>query len=175
MKVLYTRYCLTMLALTSIIEGGQFASVDLIPKPLSYSYVSYSTQGVNTGLLPVTARPEYPDMCDQSENFKKLNEFAEYPNDWNGYGATPFSKDLIDRIRQLLFDLPVQPEIFPTARSSIQLEYDVGENHIEIEVSSDDVNIMIMKGIGSFTHDSFPYDENAIREAVDRFYANISV
>ena len=138
---------------------------------------SFAADGLRYGNPPMeVCMPEYPDMCEQSENLKRLEAFSAFKENWNGYGANSFPKTLIDRIRRLLVVLTIQPEIFPTARDSIQLEYDVGDNHIEIEVfSNGDVKVLSMKGIGHFTQDSFSYDEDAIRRVVDRFYASIAV
>lgn len=51
---------------------------------------------------------------------------------WNGNGAPGFSSSLMDRIEALINELNIQPEIFPTALSTIQLEYDNSrKDHME--------------------------------------------
>ncbi len=67
------------------------------------------------------------------ENLMKLDSFKELENDWNGYGAEPFNEEHIEKVKFLVSLLKIQPEIYPTARNSIQLEY--GE--LEYEIFSD--------------------------------------
>lgn len=175
-KILSPKY-LMVIALTGIMELSQIPTITPSVNQDGGIAIHYSTQGLQyTTILNGHNRREFADMCDQSENFRKLDDLSTFGENWNGYGANAFSTGLINRIRALLIDLPVQPELFPTARESIQLEYDVGENHIEIEVfDNNEVKVLSMIGVGKFTHESFSYDEKAIREVVDRFYASIAV
>lgn len=54
----------------------------------------------------------------------RLGEIEELQNDWNGNGASAFSKKLIDMARELVYSLSMQPVILPTGRDSIQMEYE---------------------------------------------------
>lgn len=67
----------------------------------------------------------------------KLKEISEYKENWNGYGAEPIRKNLIDACKFIVNQVAVYPEIFPTANKSIQLEYHSGKEYIEIEIFSD--------------------------------------
>ena len=60
----------------------------------------------------------------------KLDEISKLDSNWNGYGAEPISKEIIDKVAELLPNLNKQPEIFQTADDTIQLEYD-GENECD--------------------------------------------
>lgn len=59
-----------------------------------------------------------------TRNLHKLERIATLGDNWNGYGAEPLSAKLILQVRNLLYELYIQPEIFPTAAGTIQLEYE---------------------------------------------------
>lgn len=73
------------------------------------------------------------------KNLTKLEEIKSLKHNWNGNKARPISKKIINKTKTLLVKLDRQPQIFPTADDSIQLEYD-GENnsYLELQVKSDD-------------------------------------
>lgn len=76
-------------------------------------------------------------MISKQDCFDRLKEISEFKENWNGYGAEPIDKDLIDECKIIVNQVSVYPEIFPTANKSIQLEYDSDEAYIEIEIFSD--------------------------------------
>ena len=79
------------------------------------------------------------DANDKSENLKKLEEISSLKADWNGNGAPGIPPVLIKKARALIKALPIQPEIFPTALETIQLEFDNDRHdHMEIEISTSD-------------------------------------
>ena len=59
-----------------------------------------------------------------ADSLLRLQEIAALQDNWNGNGATTFSKELIARARQLISSLSIQPIILPTGRDSIQMEYE---------------------------------------------------
>lgn len=76
----------------------------------------------------------YPTV---EENVKLLREIEKYDEDWDGEGGLPFGADFVEEIIRLLPTLPVQPEIGPTGRGSIDLEIGVlkpGERFSDIEI-----------------------------------------
>lgn len=68
-------------------------------------------------------------------SYQKISEIRCLEDNWNGNGAPKFSSQLLDSVRSIVEKLTRQPHIFPTARESIQLEYenDVGD-YLEFEV-----------------------------------------
>lgn len=68
-------------------------------------------------------------------SYQKISEISCLPENWNGNGASSFSAELLDSIRNIVKKLVRQPSIFPTARDSIQLEYenDIGD-YLEFEL-----------------------------------------
>ena len=84
---------------------------------------------------------EVEEMSNLEENYRKLNEFTKLQPNWDGYGGVPIDNDLIILVSNLLTDLMVQPELFPTGRGTIQLNYGSlqrGSDYIEFEVFSED-------------------------------------
>lgn len=49
----------------------------------------------------------------------KLEEIKNLKKDWNGYGANEFSLELINKCEEIVKNLYIQPEIFPTGNNSI--------------------------------------------------------
>ena len=74
----------------------------------------------------------------RNRNLDKLDAIALLGENWNGHGAKPFSRTLIERARHVILNLDVQPEVFPTAANSIQIEYEKenGE-YLEIQIVED--------------------------------------
>lgn len=71
-------------------------------------------------------------------NLDKLSEIAALEDDWNGNGAGKFSEELIDKVRNIIIFLDIQPEVFPTACGTIQLECDKADgSHMEIEIGEE--------------------------------------
>ncbi len=78
-------------------------------------------------------------------NLEKIYRFSDYKEDWDGYGAPPFDKSVIERAVKFIFDenLKIQPNVFPTGRGSIQLEFEPDDNHyLEIEIFKDRYNLL---------------------------------
>lgn len=84
---------------------------------------------------------------DLTINLERLEDIARLDSDWNGYGAKPFSRTLIADVRNIIPYLSKQPEIFPTGRNSIQLEYHLSdESYLEFEVFEDKIVGMQVSG-----------------------------
>ena len=111
----------------------------------------------------------------QMDNLDKLEVIEGLTDGWNGNGAPPFSKDLIKRIRDLLGSLDIQPEIFPTALQTIQLEFDNSRrDHMEIEIGdSEDVEIFTVLYNGKEITESIVYDASKINQIVKDFNSTI--
>ncbi len=112
----------------------------------------------------------YPD--GKSFNLAKLKVISELQNDWNGNGAGAFSSALIEKVRDLLEHLTIQPQIFPTALSSVQLEYDNSKrDHMEIEIGEYDVaEVFCVTYDGRESFESISVDYKSINERVGAFY-----
>ena len=68
----------------------------------------------------------------------KLDNIQRLKDDWNGYGAKPIPIGVVDLCRNIVMELENQPEILPTARRSVQMEYRLKDrSYLEIEVFED--------------------------------------
>ena len=109
---------------------------------------------------------------DKIENLKKLETIALLRDNWNLNGAKAFTDSLIKKGRDLIFFLEIQPEIFPTACESLQLEYDREDgSHMEIELTDrDEAEIFMVdtKGGESFVNISASLEN--INKVVRDFY-----
>ena len=82
---------------------------------------------------------EHENDISLIENLRKLEKIGELGPDWNGYGACPFSKSMLRKAKWLIKSLNIQPEIFPTADGTIQLEWNgKNESYLEIQFSEDE-------------------------------------
>lgn len=77
------------------------------------------------------------------KNLEKLSYIATFKENWNGYAAVPLSKLLINEVRNILLNLSEQPDLFPTARGSIQIEYELKDkSYLEFEIFEDKIVVM---------------------------------
>lgn len=117
------------------------------------------------------------DLVRNIRNMQKLEKFRSFEKDWNGDQAETFSLELLARVRNVLNSniLPRQPEIFPLADGSIQMEWEKknGE-YLEITTNTSKTWDVLQldeneneKGDGKIAADSA-----LIGRLVERFYAD---
>lgn len=64
-----------------------------------------------------------------------LESFLTLPKNWNNNGAMTPSKELVNKMKGIVSVLPIQPEVFLTARDSIQFQYEKDNgNYLEFEL-----------------------------------------
>lgn len=126
----------------------------------------------NKGDIKVPGLREVNINDEKMENLKKLETIASLPDDWNANGAGTFSGGLIKKMRDLLLLLEVQPEIFPTACGSLQMEYDkMDGSHMEIELTEDEAaEVFTVDGTGAETMRRIPVYAEEINGVVRDFY-----
>jgi len=76
----------------------------------------------------------------KQKNIGTIHSFADLARGWNGYDAPPFDATLLNHCIKLIKILEprFQPDVFPTARNSIQFEYeDKHGRYLEIEIFED--------------------------------------
>lgn len=108
----------------------------------------------------------------REDNLRKIRNIGNLKDNWNGNGASAFSKALIDRVTELVSTLPIQPEVFPTALNTIQFEYDNSRHdHMEIEIGdSDEAEIFIVTYFGKEIEESIPSTYESLAERIAQFY-----
>ena len=108
----------------------------------------------------------------KKRNFEKLSVIRSLKQGWNGNGAPSFSSSIIDKAEELIDELNIQPEIFPTALGTIQIEYDNSRrDHMEIEIGEEDIaEIFIVYFNGEESIEQIPATADHINERVIDFY-----
>ena len=113
-------------------------------------------------------------IISKSQNFHRLDEIAKLEEDWNGYGAKVFSQDLINKCKNIINDLEVQPYIFPTNRKSIQFQYELEDrSYLEFEIFEENISCLeVPKRIYSnaCTYEFSISELKRIKEIVKKFY-----
>jgi hypothetical protein len=100
----------------------------------------------------------------------RIDYFASFGENWNGYGASSLPDSVISRARDLVEHLPDKAKVFPTAQSSIQFELDyIPEKYMEIEVFPDSYAVFFEAGSLSEDHERMSYD--AILEKIKAYDA----
>ena len=106
-----------------------------------------------------------------SESLKRLEEIKRLEYNWNGYEAEPFSPAFVNRVETIVRGLSKQPKIYPTAQSSIQLEYkNENGDYLEFEIFKNGIiNQFLLKKDGeSKTHKRIP--KNTLNKVIESFY-----
>ncbi len=108
----------------------------------------------------------------KADNLKKLKMIKGLKDGWNGNDAPAFSDLVIDNVCGIIEKIDIQPEVFPTALGSIQLEYDNSRrDHMEIEINDSDLaEIFIVKYSGEEYFESIAATSEEINKRVGEFY-----
>ena len=108
----------------------------------------------------------------KSRNMEKLSVISKLKDNWNGNGAAPFTKKLIEKVTDIVDKLLIQPEIFPTALGTIQLEFDNSRrDHMELEIGElDEAEIFIVYYNGVESFENIAVSAETINHRVGDFY-----
>ena len=80
-------------------------------------------------------------------NIQKILKFKDLPLNWNGNDAEPFDKSFVKMVANIVSILELQPEVFPTARQSVQLEYEKENgDYLEFEIFENQIIMYQEKG-----------------------------
>lgn len=110
------------------------------------------------------------------EIFKKyrnrLEQILNLPDNWDGDNAKAFSSELIKKVGNILLKLKTQPEIFPTARNTIQLEYEKDDgSYLEFEIAEDEnAKVFMIDSEGNEKQSSVKANPEEINNIVSSFY-----
>ena len=85
---------------------------------------------------------KYVNQRKKIKNLTKLHEYSQLEENWDLEGAKPFAKELINLAWEIILKVGIQPEVFPTMRESIQLEYEKDNgDYLEFEIYEDRIEI----------------------------------
>ena len=111
------------------------------------------------------------DDKKQTSNLKKLDVISNLNDNWDGYGAKPLQKKLIALTADLIRKLYIQPEIFPTADGTIQLEFEKDNgDYLEFQFSGKGLcDVFRLRGDNEEYFKSHD-DSSSINHLVEEFY-----
>lgn len=91
--------------------------------------------------MPTSTRVNVTDRYSLDKlklNKRTLFNLRNLQHNWNGYNAEPINNDIIDKTERLISMIHFQPQIFPTGRGTIQIEYyNNDDDFMEIEIFDD--------------------------------------
>lgn len=105
-------------------------------------------------------------------NLKNIDQIAHLENGWNGNNAKAFEQSLITKVRKIITALELQPELFPTACGSIQIEYEKKDgSYLEIEINTTGTcEVFKIDSNGIEIYSSIPDNIESIANVVRNFY-----
>lgn len=105
-------------------------------------------------------------------NLLKLEEIKSLKRNWNGNNARKIGKRIINKTKFLIINLDRQPQIFPTADDSIQIEYDGPDNsYLELQVTKkNNLSFYKVDKTGKEITGIIPASSFALNELVEGFY-----
>lgn len=106
------------------------------------------------------------------KNMLKLDEIKSLKRNWNGNQAKPIPGKIVNKTRALILNLEKQPQIFPTADDSIQIEYDGDNNsYLELQISKEnELSYFKVDKQGKEFTGSIPCSSFALNSLVGEFY-----
>lgn len=102
-------------------------------------------------------------------NRKKLKLIESFKDDWNGYGAKPISKNVIQQAYEINSKLQYPLEIFPRADNSVQFEMDLADDYIEFQVMEDKIECFIIQNEKEYYINVSKGDINTINQLTENF------
>lgn len=110
------------------------------------------------------------ELCN---NLKKLKEISDLKDNWNDNNAKKFSPELISIVKNILENIVEQPEIFPTANNSIQMEYELIDNsYLEFEIFEDKIICLEVpqRNYSKYKEQIIPNNIKIINNIVNNFF-----
>lgn len=91
-------------------------------------------------------QPNNATIINKDKNIEQIKMISSLEFDWNGYGSPPVPESVINLSIDIINTLDIQPEIFPTARKSIQFEYHKKDkSYLEFEIYESKITILIVE------------------------------
>lgn len=136
------------------------------------SYIQYINLDQEKGYVGLYTNKAIDLM--KVENLNKIRKMALFDDDWNGTGGSSFSKGAINFFEVIINALEKQPQIAPTGRNSLLMQYELDDKSLlAFEVSERRTEeVFIPKGDYSLAQMEV-FTENVsqqINESVERFY-----
>lgn len=133
---------------------------------------------LKSGVAPLRRRAALPQINPLSElrkiNEMKIRDFGKLLPGWDGYGALPIPGVVITRALGVISKLNEQPlYVFPSARETIQFEYDIADTSLEREISEKSVEFLSVDG--NVTDEWSSSDINDLLRVIDEFHSKARI
>lgn len=167
-------FCVMTLAL--VLVGTTIGTASIPVQPFAESQNTFfSTEtsnrnSYNSGNISLWLEGDSVMSVDKAQSLERLIEIEQLQENWNGNGAKRFSDSILSFARKIVMNLLIQPAIFPTARDSIQLEYenDLGD-YLELELFEDEqIKMFSFDHTGKSLTQEINFD--SINKVVSKFY-----
>lgn len=107
---------------------------------------------------------------DVIESMVSIDGIARLDDNWNGNYASKFGENLLMFVREIVMRLEIQPIIYPTARDSVQFEYEnIYGDYLEFEIFDDKVIKMFLL-LNDGTIKKSVISREVINKEVKQFY-----
>ena len=107
---------------------------------------------------------------ENAHMIQRIESFSQLGENWNGYRASSFSPEVLQRARSLVEDIVYKVKVFPTGRNSIQFEFDsIPGKYLEIEVFADHYAVLFEKGTAQEEYESV--SRNSVLQKIAEYYA----
>lgn len=150
---------------------GQFIGTNALYVSNSKSYVFPASSAGYHYSIADRLEEAHVINNEKMNNLVKLDRIAMLPENWNQDGAPAISDSIVSYTRQLLTYLDIQPEVFPTAANSIQLEYDAPNgSYMEFEIKEECICFFSIDQHGVENTEMLPKNAVLINQLVDSIY-----
>lgn len=108
-------------------------------------------------------------------NIRKINAIKKFKKNWNGVNGASFSKESIDLFVDIIKNCIVQPEIAPTGRGTLLLQFDIDINNtLYYELGLNELNQTVFSNDKIDRKNTKKYKKNfsrRINEKLREYYA----
>ena len=133
-----------------------------------------SNSGGNIPSVELTIVAREDTNMPKAQNLFRLDQIAKLEDNWNGYGSKAFSKELVEKCKDIISALELQPKIFPTGRQSIQFQYELEDrSYLEFEIFGGKISCLEVpkRRYSDARTFEFPISEiKRVKEIVKEFY-----
>ena len=98
---------------------------------------------------------------------QKIDDFTSLPDNWDYYGAKAIGNEIVKKSIELVSKLTYLPDVFPTPRNTIQLEYEYKDKYLEIEIF--DKHFQILTIIDNIEKEYKEVNEDVIIQLANSF------
>lgn len=121
----------------SIFAGSALLSVPFTTSSYNSSYTGISFPSAHIEYIDSVSGKEAEYLSNslfinlsKIENLDKLENMSHFQANWNGNGGAAFSCAAIGLFREIINNLSHQPQIAPTGRNSLLLQYELSDHSL---------------------------------------------